>query len=177
MGDGGRGGGQGEEIPTRRQNLTFPFPLSSQNEPLMDCALHFRRLGHLCTAVTEVCKSADQLVAQPGPVVQDTVHALAIPGLSHLQESTREKLTHCFPRPNSFPLKNTRCPNQKPSCLQESQFDCRCFIFLVHHTNHSWPCAIIACFSLRSPPSAAIYIQGCAALITEPFVTNAFQDG
>lgn len=82
-----------------------------------------------------------------------------------------------FPTPQFLPTEKHKMFKSKAPCLHESQFDCRCFMFLVHHTNHSWPCAIIACFSLRSPPSAAIYIQGCAALITEPFVTNAFQDG
>lgn len=79
-------------------------------------------------------------------------------------ENTRSKTSpgkhnRCAdPFPHLFSLKNIVCSNPKPSCLQESQFDCRCFIFLVHHTNCSWPCAIIACFSLTSPPLCC-YLQ------------------
>lgn len=157
-------------------SLSYSVP---KMKPGVKCTLNFRTWIWRNISVLQWwrfinCRSANTIVRSWGA---GGVHILKIPGLNHLQTSTREKEICCSLPPNLFSLKNTRCSNPKPPCLQQSQFDCRCFIFLVHHTNNSWPCAIIACFSLTSPPSAAIYIQGCAALITEPFVTNAFQDG
>lgn len=164
-----------------QQDRISPFLSHSapKMRPVMDCALNFRRLTWRDTSVLwwqsfvnlQISWWHSQVPWCRHSARTNNTRSKSSPG-KHKRETDP-----LLPSPSPFPLKNTRCPNPKPPCLQESQFDCRCFIFLVHHTNHSWPCAIIACFSLRSPPSAAIYIQGCAALITEPFVTNTFQDG
>lgn len=138
-----RRGKKKQQIPITRPDFAFPFLLSPQNKPT---AKHTLRSGtwvwRNIPMLWEVCEPADKPWAQPGPRVQQCT--------GHLQVREGGARTWCSLPPNLFQLKNTRCSNPKLSCLQESLFDCRCFIFLFYHTSHSWPCAIIAWFSLKS---------------------------
>lgn len=133
--------------PNNKTRLHFSFPVQSPKQTHSKAHTLLQNVSLKEYPYAVGCCSVSLQTSQGHRQIPGCSSA---PATSRWENKGHRQEGRCSLSPSLFQLKNTRCSNPKLSCLQESLFDCRCFIFLFHHTSHSWPCAIIACFSLKS---------------------------